>query len=122
MENGVESAILNKLDNILRKLEEAGFVHGDFRANKIMVKPGDEESVETIDFDWAGKDGEVFYPLYRNDQGVRWPDKAGSSIRLGHDRDILCHEPPCLDPISAPFPAHCRIPNARIATCHQPSI
>ncbi|KAK2459838.1 hypothetical protein APHAL10511_008159 [Amanita phalloides] len=36
-----------------------GFVHGDLRDANIFCK---EESVMLLDFDWGGKNGEVFYP------------------------------------------------------------
>lgn len=50
-----------------RKIEEfvaAGWVHGDIRDVNVMIshEVGDE-GVYLIDFDWAGKEGEVFYPF-----------------------------------------------------------
>jgi hypothetical protein len=84
--NGVQSIIRKRLEAILVTLERGGFVHGDFRANNIMVKSGEEESVMVVDFDWAGKDGKVHYPLDRNHTEINWPGGAGSEIRLGHDR------------------------------------
>jgi hypothetical protein len=86
---GVKSAIRKRLEEILMKLEGEGFVHGDFRANNIMVKPGEEGSAMVIDFDWAGKGGQVHYPLDCNHSGIRWPGEAGSAISLSHDRAML---------------------------------
>ena len=91
-QDGVQQAIHERLKTIVKKLEEHGFVHGDFRANNIMVKEGkqgEEPSTLLIDFDWAGKAGEVYYPLNRNYQGIWWPSQAGSAIQSGHDRTIL---------------------------------
>jgi Ser/Thr protein kinase RdoA (MazF antagonist) len=44
-----------RLEGVVTKLEDAAFAHGDFRANNIMVKPGEEELAVVIDFDRAGK-------------------------------------------------------------------
>jgi hypothetical protein len=88
-ENGVQAAIRNRLEEIVAKLETGGVVHGDFRTNNIMVKPGEEESAVLVDYDWAGKAGEVHYPLDRNHLGIEWPSQAGSAISLGHDRSML---------------------------------
>ncbi|KAI6123372.1 hypothetical protein EDD16DRAFT_177805 [Pisolithus croceorrhizus] len=44
-------------------LHGAGFVLGDLRQPNIIVTPDDEIIVRLIDFDWAGKDGEVPYPI-----------------------------------------------------------
>jgi hypothetical protein len=87
--DGVQAAIRKRLEVILTKLNAGGVVHGDFRANNIMVKPGEEESAVLLDFDWAGKAGEVHYPLDRNDIGIPWPGRAGSAIRVGDDRFML---------------------------------
>jgi aminoglycoside phosphotransferase (APT) family kinase protein len=38
----VKSTIYKLLEGIPTKLKGEGFVHGDFRANNIMVKPGEE--------------------------------------------------------------------------------
>jgi aminoglycoside/choline kinase family phosphotransferase len=87
--DGVQSAIRKRLEEILAKLKGGSFVHGDFRANNIMVKPGEDESAVVIDFDWAGKDGEVNYPLYLNNREIEWPSEAGQAILSAHDRFLL---------------------------------
>jgi thiamine kinase-like enzyme len=85
----VKSTIRKRLNEIVTKLEEGGFVHGDFRANNIMIRSGEEESAMLIDFDWAGEDGKVHYPLFRNHTRIQWPAEVASAIRLGHDRSML---------------------------------
>jgi len=87
--DGVQAAIHKRLEDILAKLNAGGVVHGDFRANNVMVKPGEEELAVLIDFDWAGKAGEVHYPLDRNHIGIQWPGQAGSAISVGDDRSTF---------------------------------
>jgi hypothetical protein len=85
----IKSTIRERLEEIVTKLEEGGFVHGDFRANNIMIKSGEEESAMVVDFDWAGEDGKVHYPLYRNHTGIQWPAEVASAICVSHDRSML---------------------------------
>jgi hypothetical protein len=85
----VQRAMRKRLEEMVDKLEAAGFVHGDFRAGNIMVKPGEEELAGLIDFDWAGKAGEVHYPLNCNYSDIQWPGGPASAIELGHDRSML---------------------------------
>lgn len=59
----VQSVIRQRLGNIVSVLKGNGLVHGDFRPNNIMVKEGEEASAVLIDFDWAGRDGQVHYSL-----------------------------------------------------------
>lgn len=87
--DGVQATIFKRLGSILDNLENNGLVHGDFRNNNIMVKGNDEGSAMMIDFDWAGKAGEVFYPLERNDEGIWWPGNVGTAITLKDDRTML---------------------------------
>lgn len=60
------------LRQAIAHLHDAGFVYGDLREPTILVTPGDKVAVRLIDFDWAGKDGEVVY-LISILPGVRWP-------------------------------------------------
>ncbi|KAF8343363.1 hypothetical protein F5887DRAFT_1283597 [Amanita rubescens] len=48
-----------ELQDLVEKFHLAGLVHGDLRDANILCK---EESMWLIDFDWGGKDGELFYP------------------------------------------------------------
>jgi hypothetical protein len=85
----VQRAIHKRLEEIVDKIEASGFVHGDFRANNIMVKSGEEELAVLIDFDRAGKADEVHYPLNCNYSDIQWPGGPASAIQLGHDRSML---------------------------------
>jgi hypothetical protein len=94
------SFIKSSIDVVLNVLEKDGSVHGDLRSNNIMVKvsannqliPVDNRAViNVIDFDWAGKAGEVFYPVMRNESihGIIWPGEAGGAIELDHDSTLV---------------------------------
>ena len=64
-----------------------GLVHGDLQDANILCK---EESVMLLDFDWGGKDGEVFYPtenLNNELQEGRVSDDLG--ITKEDDRRVL---------------------------------
>ena len=54
-----------KIRQAVDALHKEGFVHGDLRAANIFVKKLDdgEWDVQLIDFDWAGRKGEVRYPM-----------------------------------------------------------
>ncbi|PVF94210.1 hypothetical protein CPB86DRAFT_669483, partial [Serendipita vermifera] len=56
------NCLLERLEEILKCLEDGGMVHGDFRMANIMLKEGEEEKAMLIDFDWAGEAGKVSYP------------------------------------------------------------
>ena len=50
----------SELKQLIGEFHEEGLVHGDLRdANMIS---GDEHILILVDFDWGGKDGQVFYP------------------------------------------------------------
>jgi serine/threonine protein kinase len=89
--NDVVSRIQTPLDDLLETMRTNGIVHGDLRPNNIMIRhpEGKEEpEIKVIDFDWAGFDGAVRYPLRRNED-LPWPGKAGELIMAGHDRILL---------------------------------
>jgi tRNA A-37 threonylcarbamoyl transferase component Bud32 len=48
-----------ELQRLMDDFHEKDLVHGDLRAANIICK---DDFVMLIDFDWGGKDGEVFYP------------------------------------------------------------
>ncbi|KAF9471860.1 hypothetical protein BDN70DRAFT_819476 [Pholiota conissans] len=63
----------SKIEDCLKQLHRAGFVHGDVRHGNILVKTTgfDDGSFVMVDFDFAGKIGEVRYPLDLNVTSVR---------------------------------------------------
>ena len=75
------------LNNALQILHDAEFVHGDLRPqNIVMTKKG---GVCILDFDWAGKVGEVYYPSDINlDESCGWHSDVDRSglIKFEHDR------------------------------------
>jgi len=44
--------------------------------------------IKVIDFDWAGKAGEVCYPAERNTD-IQWPGEAGAPILKEHDSEMV---------------------------------
>lgn len=72
-ESSCTPLVVNKLRDVLSRLHQAGFVHGDIRDTNIMVPRSGEPNFMLVDFDWAGKIGEVRYPMnvYRGVVGER---------------------------------------------------
>ncbi|KAI6043647.1 hypothetical protein EDC04DRAFT_672629 [Pisolithus marmoratus] len=61
-ERAVPANFPTHLRQAIAYLHGAGFVFGDLREPNIMVTPRNKFTPVLIDFDWAGKDGEVLYP------------------------------------------------------------
>ena len=70
-----------KLKDALKRKE---FVHGDLRSPNI-IKCGDKFMV--IDFDWAGKNGEVEYPITINMKQSRWHHDVKPCHLIVHAHD-----------------------------------
>ena len=82
------------IGQFLEQLHQSGWVRGDLRATNIMVKKsGLDGSFLLIDFDWSGKNQEVFYPLFVNRTEVKRPDGVddGESILSCHDMEMLSY-------------------------------
>ena len=64
------------------------YVHGDFRNVNVLMN--DKYEVRIVDFDWAGRDSEVTYPVPLN-HNINWPDlaKMGHPILHEHDEFFL---------------------------------
>ena len=72
---------------LMEKLQAKDFVHGDLRRQNILLS--DTNKFAVVDFDWAGKHGDVKYPLSINlNSTCGWsPDvDAGVLIDRSHDR------------------------------------
>ncbi|KAG8919148.1 hypothetical protein FRC02_001857 [Tulasnella sp. 418] len=90
--------IWKALDNILSVMEKEDVVHGDLRANNLMLEvdadgqlSSDEDlpvRMKLVDFDWGGRSGEVTYPLERNKE-IAWPAGIGERIVVAHDRQLV---------------------------------
>ena len=50
-----------ELQSLMNGFHEQGFVHGDLRSPNIVW----EGEFVLLDFDWGGRDGEVYYPTWR---------------------------------------------------------
>ena len=77
--------ILGMCTDALMCLHSNGFCHGDFRPCNIFVTAS--KTIDIIDYDWAGRIGEVKYPLFMNHISIKWPDTAedGGKITEAHD-------------------------------------
>ena len=80
--------VLDLCMTALDNLHKEGYCHGDFRPNNILVT-GSEQSlqVKVVDFDWAGKIGEVKYPTYMS-EAIIWPDGASDGSLITKDHDL----------------------------------
>jgi len=72
------------------RLHQAGYVHGDLRDTNLMVREDGERGFILLDFDWAGKIGEIRYPRNVNtapELGLWRPTDAydGELIKAEHD-------------------------------------
>jgi hypothetical protein len=62
-ESSYSPTICEAIRNAVELLHEQGLVHGDLRALNIIVTPtANGHAARIVDFDWAGKNGEVTYP------------------------------------------------------------
>jgi hypothetical protein len=78
----------------ITELHQAGMVHGDIRTTNIMVKKDGGTSFMLIDYDWAGKQGEVMYPRHVNKaSGLGRPESVedGRLITSEHDDLMMQH-------------------------------
>jgi serine/threonine protein kinase len=76
-----------ELRGLMHSFHEKGFVHGDLRDANIICK---NDSVMLIDFDWGGKEGEVFYPTSNlNDELLQGRVSGDLRITKEDDRRVL---------------------------------
>ena len=79
------------VESIFKTLDSRGYVHGDLRTNNIVIQTDVIEKcvdIKVIDFDWAGKAGEVCYPAERNTD-IQWPGEAGAPILKEDDSEMV---------------------------------
>ena len=74
----------------LRQLRHGGFVHGDIRSVNVLVRKPDvaltHAEVLLVDWDWAGVEGQVEYPVDMNPAVWRPPTaQVGGMITHEHD-------------------------------------
>ncbi|KAI6134394.1 hypothetical protein EV401DRAFT_2204424 [Pisolithus croceorrhizus] len=83
----VPPSFVTHLRQAIAQLHGAGLVFGDLRAPNIMVTPNDKVTVRLIDFDWAGKDGEVVYPVSISSQ-IDWPTGVEGLMPIERRHDL----------------------------------
>ncbi|KAG2009434.1 protein kinase subdomain-containing protein PKL/ccin9 [Coprinopsis cinerea AmutBmut pab1-1] len=92
--DGVAEGEREVVKEAVRCLHEAGFVHGDIRGQNVLVVGGEggakAGSVKLLDFDWAGREGEVRYPL-RLSKDLRWPSgvRDNGLILAEYDNEMV---------------------------------
>jgi hypothetical protein len=91
-EPGLSVELRNLVLEETTRLHQAGYVHGDLRDTNLMVRKNGQSGFMLVDFDWAGRIGEVCYPMNVNtDPALGRPAGAydGEVIRADHDMDML---------------------------------
>ncbi|KAL4062723.1 hypothetical protein V8B97DRAFT_2026677 [Scleroderma yunnanense] len=63
-----------------------GYVHGDLRDVNLVVK--DDGQFMLLDFDWAGKLHETYYPSNVNREGAHRPSGARDGMEILQDHDL----------------------------------
>ena len=79
--------IEQQLRNILSFMHRKGYVHGDLREPNILVSGKSEIKLKIVDFNWAGKAGEVKYPWDLNTDAFKSSAKPGQKILMEHDSE-----------------------------------
>ena len=81
---------MHELQRAVNLLHKKGYVHGDLRPPNIMISEKDPAQLRIIDFDWAGKENQVFYPDFLNPK-IEWPDgvERRKPILKQHDLAFL---------------------------------
>ncbi|KAF9231060.1 hypothetical protein BU15DRAFT_56606, partial [Melanogaster broomeanus] len=85
----IPAGFQSTLGQMIECLHHKGFVFGDLRDPNVMITQ-EGNKVQLIDFDWAGKEGEVRYPVSISNS-VTWAKGVGALelIRKEHDIAML---------------------------------
>ncbi|KAI6010403.1 hypothetical protein BKA83DRAFT_102848, partial [Pisolithus microcarpus] len=84
----VPASFVTHLRQAIAQLHDAGLVFGDLRVPNLIVTPNNEVTIRLIDFDWAGKDGEVMYPISIN-LGLLWAEGVGRLKPIEKQHDLF---------------------------------
>ena len=80
--------IEQQLRNILSFMQSQGYVHGDLRDPNILVSGKSEIKLKIVDFNWAGKVGEVKYPSDLNTYAFHSSARPWQKILMEHDSEL----------------------------------
>jgi Ser/Thr protein kinase RdoA (MazF antagonist) len=72
-----------ELQHLTEDFHAEGLVHGDLRDTNIICK---EDCMMLIEFDWGGKDGEVFYPTAHLNDELR-QGRVSDDLRITKEDD-----------------------------------
>ena len=96
---GVPESVRDAVRRALGILHGRGLVHGDIRLPNVIIQGGDDDEpkddeamgarTRIVDFDWAGDEGTVRYPLYLS-KVINWPaGVADYAFILADDDDEM---------------------------------
>ncbi|KAF9062703.1 hypothetical protein BDP27DRAFT_1336206 [Rhodocollybia butyracea] len=90
-----EPSCKDMIQESVRRFHELGFVHGDLRDTNVFVRSCDGKwECQLIDYDWAGREGEVVYPTGVYNSTLVWRPEDhmdGLLITFEHDRQTVSH-------------------------------
>jgi hypothetical protein len=87
--DGLSETARKDIRDALDRLHSAGYVHGDIRPPNILIADAGNRAM-ILDFDWAGKSGEVKYPFHLS-EGIRWAEGVSdyALITQAHDLEMF---------------------------------
>ncbi|KAJ3887214.1 hypothetical protein GG344DRAFT_80954 [Lentinula edodes] len=85
----LEPSCKDAITESVSKFHKMGFVHGDLRDTNVFVRrKQDRWQCQLIDYDWAGREGEVVYPIGVYSTHIVWRPELhldGQLITFEHD-------------------------------------
>ncbi|KIJ57567.1 hypothetical protein HYDPIDRAFT_50055, partial [Hydnomerulius pinastri MD-312] len=86
------ASLIGTIRTAPNQLHQEGYVHSNIRDTNIMVSRSNEVKFMLVDFDWAGKIGEVRCPMNVNRGPDLWRPRGAVDAALvmaDHDMDML---------------------------------
>ncbi|KAF8325651.1 uncharacterized protein EI90DRAFT_2931653, partial [Cantharellus anzutake] len=84
----MKASFKSEIERKVTDLHQNEFVHGDIRTTNIMVRKDGKPGILLVNFDWAGKIGEVRYPMNVNDVEIKRPEGASDDQLIKAEHDI----------------------------------
>jgi hypothetical protein len=81
----------NDLLSLVSEFHNKGWVHGDLRDANLIVGSENPRQVMLVDFDWGGRDGQVYYPTALVHEELEKPGGGDLCITKEHDDYVLGH-------------------------------